>query len=364
MGLQVLGQCHGVGGVALHAHVQRLQAPQSHVAVERRRHGTHTVLHETEVSPQLLAASGHEAHDHIAVAVHKLGNTVDHHVGPQLQRALEVRRHEGVVDSQQNVVGLRDGSDLADVRDLQGGVGGGFHPDQLRVRADGALQLAVRADVTEAELDGGVLLHQTLEVALRATVHVVDGHHVAAGFKQVHHGGRGGGARGEGNSVLATLRRRDCLLEGSARGVSGTAVLVTDVVAVGVVLAHDNARRLLGKRGGKADRNCDCAGHGVGLLASVDDARGKVSVGVIVAQRIVIFRLLLLKGLLRAMRDARRTRDSCGCNRFTRCLRGSFCLCGTLACAIRESAGHYCRGGSEGNRRRRGRHGCRKLARC
>ena len=60
-------------------------------------------MHETEVSPQLLAASGHKAHDHIAVAVHKLGNTVDHHVGPQLQRALEVRRHEGVVDSQQNL---------------------------------------------------------------------------------------------------------------------------------------------------------------------------------------------------------------------------------------------------------------------
>ena len=80
----------GVGAVAVHAHGQRLQAPQHEVAVERRGHRARGVLGEAEPLGQLVVVHGDEAADDVGVAAEVLRGRVHDDVGPQAERLLQV----------------------------------------------------------------------------------------------------------------------------------------------------------------------------------------------------------------------------------------------------------------------------------
>ena len=68
----------------------------------------HRVLQEGEALAQLgVARRSTRAADDVGVAVQVLGRRVHDQVGAQLERPLEVRRHEGVVDGEQHAARAR-----------------------------------------------------------------------------------------------------------------------------------------------------------------------------------------------------------------------------------------------------------------
>src|SRR3712207_9054215 len=69
--------------------------------------------------------------DDVRVAAHVLGGRVDHYVRPQSQRVLEVRRGEGVVDSDYRAAPVRHLRELLNIGEGQQGVGGGLDPEKL-----------------------------------------------------------------------------------------------------------------------------------------------------------------------------------------------------------------------------------------
>ena len=86
-------------------------------------------------SPCSGALRDQHAADRVAVAVQELGRRVDDDVGAELERALEVGRHEGVVDRQERAVGVRDLGRAGDVGDLHHRVGRRLDVDHPRLRA-------------------------------------------------------------------------------------------------------------------------------------------------------------------------------------------------------------------------------------
>ena len=89
----------GVGAVAVHAHGQRLHAPQHQVAVERRRARRPTAFCTKPMpSAELVVVGGDEPADDVGVAAEVLGGRVHDDVGAERERLLQVRRGERVVD--------------------------------------------------------------------------------------------------------------------------------------------------------------------------------------------------------------------------------------------------------------------------
>ena len=114
--VQELGNLHGVGAVALHTDVQRLEAAGDQEGVERAHNGAgHILQAEHTALADELSVRNHEARNHVAVAVDVLGSAVDNHVSTQAQGLLDVRRAEGVIhdDADVLVVLVSDFGDLS-----------------------------------------------------------------------------------------------------------------------------------------------------------------------------------------------------------------------------------------------------------
>jgi hypothetical protein len=96
---QELRDPHRVVVVPIHPHAEGLQAAQGEPGVERAGDGADGVLEERE-----LLCGGRigadRAPDHVGVSADVLGRRVDHEVGAELERLLEVGRGEGVVGDQ------------------------------------------------------------------------------------------------------------------------------------------------------------------------------------------------------------------------------------------------------------------------
>ncbi len=199
------------------------------------------------------------------MTVDVLGDGVNDEVSAEVQGLLEVRGHESVVNDEEDVARLADSSNSLDVRDLQSGVSGGLEPHELGLVGDGSLELTSNVEVNEGE--GGVAGNSSdaTEVALSATVDIIDGNYVRASLEEVQDGGSGGGAGGEGEAVLAVLDSSNAALKGLASGVAGTRVLEALV----------DAGTLLHERSGKRDGHSHSTGGGIGLLAGVDGKGGE-----------------------------------------------------------------------------------------
>lgn len=131
----------------------------------------------------------------------------------------------------------------------------------LCVRADGIADGVVLGllEVEEGGLEVGDLCH----VAERAAVDVVDAEDVGVLAERLEHGRGGGGARGEGEAIVAAG------LEVGEEGLEGIAVRVA---RAGVLVALVDADGLLGVRGGERDGRDDGAGVVGGVRADVDGA--------------------------------------------------------------------------------------------
>ena len=92
-------------GVALDAKVERAQAAEDQEAVERAGYAAHRVLQEAEPLGDRGVARHGDSEDGVAVPGEVLRGRVEGDVGAQVERPLEGRRGERVVDDEQRPVG-------------------------------------------------------------------------------------------------------------------------------------------------------------------------------------------------------------------------------------------------------------------
>ena len=85
-----------------HAHAERLQAAQHEVAVERARHAADRLLEEVELLGERVVARHDRAADDVGVAVQVLRRRVHDDRRAELERPLEHRRRERVVDGERD----------------------------------------------------------------------------------------------------------------------------------------------------------------------------------------------------------------------------------------------------------------------
>ena len=206
-----------------------------------------------------VVVDGHEAADHVGVPAEVLGRRVDDGVGAVLQRLLEERRGEGVVDDAAPTAVVGHAREGADVGDRQQRVRRGLDPDQLgRVgprRGDG---------VHVGQVDRGVGdAHRPVDLVdqpPRAAVGVVGHDQVVAGPQRAQEGVLGGHPAGEGEAVAGALQRGD----GASCRTSPGRVVGPGVLVLGL------ARLVLGEGRGQVDGRDDGPGGRVGVLAGVD----------------------------------------------------------------------------------------------
>lgn len=224
-GLERSGNAGCVLGGLAGAQVQGLETTVGEPAVEGAGDGANGVLQERQTFVQLGGVEGGRAHDHVRVAVDVLCDAVDDDVGTVVERVLDVRRHEGVVNDDHDAVLVGNGGDLADVDEGQGRVRGRLDPDELGVGAD---------QLNDVDLDGGregdfdIVCQRDLgEVAVGAAVDVGDGDDVRAGSKRLQDVGSSGRAGAEGERIAGVLESCDCAFEVVTRGASVSLMLAT-----------------------------------------------------------------------------------------------------------------------------------------
>ena len=204
IGLRVLA-------VALHPHRERLEPAQHEVAVERARHRADRVLQEPDALGDLGVVGGDEpAHD-VGVTAEVLGRRVHDDVGAELERPLQERRGERVVDDDARAALVRDRADAEDVDDGERGVGGRLDPHQRGAVGPVALERVEVGEVGDGPLDARRcehLRHQPEGAAVR----VVGDDHALAGLEQPQHRVLGRHAAGEREAVERALERRQALL--------------------------------------------------------------------------------------------------------------------------------------------------------
>jgi hypothetical protein len=101
----------GVLAVRAHPDRERLQSAERQVAVHRSRHRPDGVRQEREPFDPLGVARDDRAADEVGVAADVLGHAVHDRIGAQLQRSLEHRRRERVVDDDARAGSVRDPGD-------------------------------------------------------------------------------------------------------------------------------------------------------------------------------------------------------------------------------------------------------------
>ena len=117
-----------------HPDGERLQAAEHEPRVERARHGAERLLQEAEALGDRGVVRAGEAADDVGVPAEVLRRRVHDDVGAELERLLEVRRREGVVDDEQRAGGVRGIGRGPDVDDVEQRVRRRLDPDE-RVRS-------------------------------------------------------------------------------------------------------------------------------------------------------------------------------------------------------------------------------------
>ena len=197
--------------------------------------------------------------DRIRVTVQELRRRVDGEVRSELERPLEIRRRERVVDDDERSALVRDLRQQRNVAEGHHRVRGGLEVQHLRVRAHrGAHRVGVRG-VYERELDAVSRL-DLREVAVGPAVRQVRADDVIARLHERGHGGDRCHPGGEGARPDPRFEHGDVLLESRPRRVLRARVLVALVPS----------ERLLHVRGRLVDRDGDRSGAGIRRVACVN----------------------------------------------------------------------------------------------
>ena len=230
--VKILGDGLGVGAVALHADLQRLEAPEDQIGGKGIHDRAGHVLQAKHADfTDKVGLAHHKARDHVAVAVQVLGSRVHHHVGAQRQRILQSGRSEGVVAHHLDggVIGMGSLRHGGDVGDLQVGVGGGLQINGAGILLQSGLHGGQIGGIHEADLHA-VAAHAVVQQGEGAAVQGAVGHDVLACTGDGPQRGGNGAHTGSGRHAgLAALQRRHLILQHGDGGVAQTGV---DVAAL------------------------------------------------------------------------------------------------------------------------------------
>jgi hypothetical protein len=127
--LKSSGNSIGVAAGLTGSQVQGLETTVGEPGVEGGGDSANGVLEEAQASLELVAVKGGNTHDYIAVTIDVLGDTVNDDIGTEVERVLDVRREESVVDNDEDtmLVGLSDNS--SDIDEAQCRVARSLDPD-------------------------------------------------------------------------------------------------------------------------------------------------------------------------------------------------------------------------------------------
>ena len=209
-----------------HAQVQRLEPFQQHPGIERAERGAGVL----EVRLQHVCVQRPVAQDRAAEAaalpVDVLGRGVHHQIGAELERPLQDRRREHVVDDHPGAGPMRQLGDGGDVDQLERRIARGFEQDEARRRRQRRRPLVEIGAVDQRHLDPEAGQDLAQDVAAGAEQQARCDHAIAgaqlAHQRGVHRGHAGGG----GGRLLGALEQRQALLEHPHRGIGDTRVRV------------------------------------------------------------------------------------------------------------------------------------------
>ena len=202
-----------------HPYRKRLQPAQHEPRVERAGHGAERLLQEVEALGERVVVRRDEAADDVAVAAEVLRRRVDDDVGAEVERLLQVRRRERVVDDEQRADGVRRVGGLADVDDVQQRVRRRLDPDEPDVVAEVRGEVVVELGRRHVREAVALRLVHLRRHPVDAAVDVGDQHDALAGVDEVHQRRRRAEARAERDAVLRVLEARERDLQRGARRV-------------------------------------------------------------------------------------------------------------------------------------------------
>ena len=250
--------------MALHPHRQGLQPPQYKEGVEGTGHRAGGVLKEAEPLVQLGVAGDQASPDHVAVAPQVLGGGVQHHIGAEVEGALQVRGGKGVVHHEPRPGIVGDGSDRLHVGDPQQRVTRRLQPHQLGLRPDRRRHRGKIGRLGDAPREP-LLAEHPGEEAKGAAVGVVGQQDMVAQFQGVPQQSRRSHPRCGGGAAAAAA-----LIDPLEGGEGGLQRRAGRVVGAGVVVPGVLAGSVLGVGAGGVDRDHDGARGGFGVLAGMD----------------------------------------------------------------------------------------------
>ena len=186
-------------------------------------------------------------------------------VAAALERPLQERRRERVVDDDQRTAVLRQRHDRVEIDEFQQRVGWRFYPDHRHVIGQrlGSGRHVTQVDVGKSQPRAA--LADAGEQAARAAIQVVHRNDAGTGVEQLENCSRRRHARRERETVLAALEIGNAALIRHARRILRARVLVT--------LVH--ARAFLHVRRRRVDRRHDRSRRRVRRLSRVNRARCK-----------------------------------------------------------------------------------------
>jgi hypothetical protein len=170
--------------VPVHPDVERLDPAQDEEGVHRPGRAPDRVLEEGELRSQLRVLPDERPRDDVRVAAEVLRERMDHEVGAELDRSLEVGRRERVVDDDELPARVRDLRDRGDVRQAQERVRRRLEEDVAGLLLDRPLDVRRLGGVDVGEADP-VALEHAAEEAVGAAVEVVPRDDVISGDEPV-----------------------------------------------------------------------------------------------------------------------------------------------------------------------------------
>ena len=203
-----------VVAVPVHPDGQGLDSAQGQPGVERAAGRADSVLQEGQPVGQVGVGDDERAADHVGVAAQVLGGRVDHGVGPEGERLLQVGRGERVVHREQGAGRVRDLRERADVGDRQQRVGRRLDPDQPRAVRGHRGPDRVGVGDRHRVVGDSPARHHLVEQPERAAVRVVRDQHVVAWLAdRADQAVLGGHPRRERQRPDAAFERGQALLE-------------------------------------------------------------------------------------------------------------------------------------------------------
>ena len=129
---QIAGDRTRVLLLAVHAQGERLNTTTHRIAFVRRKHATQTILREVDTFDKHVVLDHHKNGVDFGMAGQILGSGMDDDVGTLVERQLQIRGNECVVDNGNRTIAMSDFSNLRHIVDLQQRIGKNFEIHGLR----------------------------------------------------------------------------------------------------------------------------------------------------------------------------------------------------------------------------------------